>query len=72
MNSNDLLTIILSISGIITLITLVTWLLRRYVAWSKTPYYALITTWLNWYLAISIVLLIPIDVSSVIIEKNFF
>lgn len=62
--TNEASTIVLSILGGIVLALSVTKLLHRYSNWRKTPWYALITTWINWLLAVSIIVLIPIDVSS--------
>lgn len=58
-------TVILSIIGMVGLIVIVSRLLYRYADMRKTPWYALATTWLNWFAAVALVLLIPVDVSTV-------
>ncbi|KAH3766087.1 G-protein coupled receptor-associated protein LMBRD2 [Pelomyxa schiedti] len=39
-------------------------LLRRYVAWKRTPGYAFWLTFLGWFLAMGIAVMLPIDISS--------
>lgn len=38
------------------------WFLHVVVAFKRTPWYALVTTWLGWLLCFSIVFLVPIDI----------
>jgi len=64
MAENQTLTILLSLFGGFVLLAFSVLLLHSYANWRKTPWYALITTWFNWYLALSIVVLIPVDVQS--------
>jgi len=63
-SGNQAATVILALLGGIILIAVCTKLLRDYANWKKTAWYALATTWLNWFMAVSIVVLIPVDVSS--------
>jgi len=62
--TNQAATVILALLGGIILVAICTKLLRDYANWKKTAWYALATTWLNWFMAVSIVVLIPVDVSS--------
>ncbi|KAH3763417.1 LMBR1-like membrane protein [Pelomyxa schiedti] len=44
-------------------------LLRRYISWRKTPWYASVLTFLGWFLAMSIAVMLPIDISSTAYEQ---
>ncbi|GAM25364.1 hypothetical protein SAMD00019534_085390 [Acytostelium subglobosum LB1] len=36
--------------------------MKQYISFKKTPFYALFTAWLGWYLCFNIVFLVPIDI----------
>ena len=70
-SANEALTVFLSVVGCLVLGGFVSKLLWRYADFKRTEWYALVTTWINWFMAVSILVLIPIDVSSVRLFPNF-
>ena len=56
---------IMLVMGTICLILVVTYVLYKYANFKRTPIYALVNTWIGWFFAFVIVLLLPLDVAMV-------
>lgn len=54
---------IMLVMGTICLILVVTYVLYKYANFKRTPIYALVNTWIGWFFAFVIVLLLPLDVA---------